>query len=441
MKESRGGTGRERVAFYAFIASVAFAVFTYGYAVHKCQIFPYSILKTAEAGFLETRTQLLRLTGLSGQSEERLPWYYVRAKRPYPPPILNTSRAFPGVNLVTGLGPDLRHFAKILDMDGRALHEWNVDWFRIWPDASHLPEEVVPRSRPGAFIHGATVLGNGDLIFNFSTLGMVRLNRDSEVVWRLPYRTHHSLFMDEVGNLWTCGAKKRHEERDPGFPFRKPPFDEYTLLAVSAQGKILHEWSIPDILRKNNLIGLYEIAWTASDLDPNFCDDRLHLNDVEPFPAAIEEGFFKRGDVIVSLRNINTVFVFNRETEKIKYISTGRFVRQHDADFIDGNTYSVFDNGTAWRGSRIQVESATADSVRTAYSGSLAQPFFSRALGKHQWLPNGNLLVTDAMNGRGVEVDKDGKIVWEYRNYVSEGVLGAVMEVTRLPEHYAEIFR
>jgi hypothetical protein len=81
------------------------------------------------------------------------------------------------------------------------------------------------------------------------------------------------------------------------------------------------------------------------------------------------------------------------------------------------------------------------DSVRTAYQGTTGHPFYSSLQGKHQWLRNGNLLITDAMNGRGVEVDKDGKIVWEYRNYVGEGVLGAVTEVTRLPERYSEIFR
>jgi hypothetical protein len=165
------------------------------------------------------------------------------------------------------------------------------------------------------------------------------------------------------------------------------------------------------------------------------------MNDVEPFPATMEEGLFRQGDVMVSLRHANTVFVFNRETEKISYISTGVFTFQHDPDFIDGNTFSVFDNGTVSRGSRIVVVSATGDPVRTAYRGSAEHPFFSIALGKHQWLPNGDLLITDARNGRGVEVNKAGEIVWEYRNYVDEGVLGAVTEVTRLPERYAEIFR
>ena len=63
-----------------------------------------------------------------------------------------------------------------------------------------------------------------------------------------------------------------------------------------------------------------------------------------PSPRCLKEGIFKKGDVLVSLRNINTIFVFNRENDKIKFIPTGSFVRQHDPDFVDGETISVFDN-------------------------------------------------------------------------------------------------
>ena len=57
--------------------------------------------------------------------------------------------------------------------------------------------------------------------------------------------------------------------------------------------------------------------------------DTLHLNDVETFPSHLEEGVFKAGDIMLSLRNINTVLVFRDEDLKVTHINTGTVVRQH----------------------------------------------------------------------------------------------------------------
>ena len=41
------------------------------------------------------------------------------------------------------------------------------------------------------------LLDTGDLIFNYENLGLVRVDVCGNVVWRLPYRTHHSIWRDE----------------------------------------------------------------------------------------------------------------------------------------------------------------------------------------------------------------------------------------------------
>ena len=65
--------------------------------------------------------------------------------------------------------------------------------------------------------------------------------------------------------------------------------------------------------------------------------------------------------------------------------------------------------------------------------------------GKHQWQPNGNLLITDTKSGRGFEINQQGEIVWQYINYVNQEyfdreVVGDVSEVQRLPIEYTNIF-
>lgn len=422
----------DRIQRTLFILSAICLIFLCGILFEKYKILPEPAMARIKGGFHEL---LIRFEVIH-------PWYYRDVKDSDSTKPLNSDKAYAGLNLVTRIGSGRKISVEIMDMDGNQLHEWNVDWFRVWPNPHHIPARYIPKSKPGTHVHGAVVLNNGSLVFNYDYLGTVCLNIDGEVVWRLPYRTHHSIHQHDDGNLWICGQKRRVSPH-PSFPGRKLPFDEYTILEVSPEGKKIREWSVSDILYKNNLSGL---QYLGSDYKHKLIeDDFLHLNDVEPFPSSFKEGFFKKGDVLVSLRNINTVFVFNRATEKIKFISTGMFVWQHDPDFIDGNTISVFDNNKISMdnerlSSRIVVLSAPEKTFNIVYEGNAQHPFYSDIMGKHQWLPNGNLLITESMRGRAFELDPRGDIVWQYVNKVDEGVVGLVEEVQRLPPEFARIF-
>jgi hypothetical protein len=58
-------------------------------------------------------------------------------------------------------------------------------------------------------------------------------------------------------------------------------------------------------------------------------------------------------------------------------------------------------------------------------------------MGKHQWLPNGNLLVTETMHGRAFELDPQKTIVWEYLDVENRSMSTAVEEVQRIPNELA----
>ncbi len=432
-----------RFSLIFFIISSVFIVFNGGYFVREFKLFPYQFYTEAAKGWEKIRDH----------QSEKLPWYYIRLNKPPSELVSDAGEPYEGLTLVTKMAAERNIAAEIVDLDNETVHKWNIDWFKIWPNAKHLPENVIPKEKPGTHISGVNVMDNGDLVFNFGYLGLVRIDRNGEVVWRLPYQTHHSIHKDDDDNLWVCGTKY-HTEIIPSLPHIVPPFYEETILKVSPEGKILREWSVADILRKNGYTGLLyqgthkngstQIKGDGLTLGNS---DILHLNDIEPFSNKLEEGFFKQGDVLVSLRNINTVFVFNVETEKIKFISIGQFVRQHDPDFIDGNTFSVFDNNNNsapqedLRQSRITIVSAQDNTNKVYFEGTLEKPFFTNVMGKHQWLPNGNLLITETMSGKGFEIDRQGEVVWQYINYVDKGIVGIVEEVQRLPPDYTELFR
>lgn len=430
-----------RFSLIFFIISSVFIVFNSGYLAREFKFFPYQLYQQATKGWSEIRAR----------QSEQLPWFYIHSHKPPSEVVKNISQTQPGLSLVTEIAAERSISAKIIDLNGEIVHQWEIDWFEMWPDPQHLPKNLVPQTRPGTNIHGAVVMENGDLIFNFESKGLIRIDPDGEVVWRLPYLTHHSIHQHDDGNLWVSGTKYQ-TEKVSRLPNLIPPFHEETILEITPQGKILREWYVADILRKNGYTGLLYMGSlnnenTAIQGDGRLLGntDILHLNDVEPFSTKLQPGFFEPGDVMVSLRNINTVFVFDVESEKIEYLSTGQFVRQHDPDFIDGNTFSVFDNNNnnapqSERSSKIVIVSAKDNTSEVFFEGSKNNAFFTRVMGKHQWQPNGNLLISESMSGRGFEIDRQGKVVWEYINYVDRSIVGVVGEVQRLPREYTQLF-
>jgi hypothetical protein len=213
---------------------------------------------------------------------------------------------------------------------------------------------------------------------------------------------------------------------------------------VSPEGEIIQEISVMDLLKNNDLNGLLYMG-TLNNMSTEVRGDTLHLNDVEVFPSSMEPGIFEVGDIMISLRNINTILVFRPDNKKIKFLSTGGFVRQHDPDFLDGNTISVFDNNNIGPNSnghqsRILILSAIENKSFVYYSGNKDHRFYTNIMGKHQWLPNGNLLISEPRNGRAFEINKDGKIVWQFFNEVEPGIVGLMEEVERLPFKYTGLF-
>ena len=206
-------------------------------------------------------------------------------------------------------------------------------------------------------------------------------------------------------------------------------------------------------MKKNGLPGLSLLGELDHNIEKGTHNyDIFHLNDVEPFPESMEEGFFTHGDMLLSLRNISTVIVYNVDSEELKLVMTGQFVRQHDPDFIDGNTFSVFDNNNdgsrnpADRHSKIVIVNAQQKTTKIYFQGTPEQPFFTSIMGKHQWLPNGHLLITEPRSGRGFEINQSGEIIWQYVNYLdysvysNDSIVGLVSEFQRLSGAYRNIF-
>jgi hypothetical protein len=420
------------LAILIVLSALLLAIFAYGVSVQRYRLFPYAYIDNVETA----------VQWFMDRSPGSAPWYYLPTSKTAPIAGELASAATPGLNLVTAMGPNDTTMIKVINMLGETVHEWQVDWFEIWQDPQYVRLADQPKSRPGGHIHGIAMLADGSIVFNFENLSMVRMSLCGDVIWKLPYRTHHSIYVDDDGNIWSP-AQRFHEEKLPQFANHALPVSESMILKVSPEGKILREISMFDWFEQRDLHGWLHMG--AAKLSNIVTGDALHMNDVEIYPRGMPSELFSPGDIMISLRDLNSVMVLDSETLDIKYWKTDGIVRQHDPDFIGEDRISIFDNNhigpnNGGQQSRIVVDYPDQRTSTIRYTGSQDEPFYSHIMGKHQWLSNGNLLITDSMNGRAIEVDDNGKILWEFINIVGNGRVGLVEEVQRLPTSFTPLF-
>lgn len=415
--------------FGCFVMAVLCLCFVYGIAVGKWHVFPHNFLK---AGW----DSLKRLKDKGRTPEFLSPAVYEKEGVD----VCLSEQVCPGVTLVTGYWKEGENWdvgIHLIDSQGNILHKWCCNPRDIWSTSPHQDvNEPYIVSEKKTYVHGTLLLPNGEVIFNLEYFGLVKLNSKSEVIWKLPYRTHHSIFQDDDGSIWVCGIRL-HGERVPELPGMKPPFREDTILNVSLEGVVKHEISILEKIYESDYHGLLR----------SYTHGVLHLNDVEVLSHQKANAFdlFEVGDIMVSMRTINTVFVIDGETERIKWSLTYPFGAQHDPDFTDDGYITVFDNHmnqrfrpSERRGSRIvRIEPSTRKAM-TLYGWKENQYFFTHSCGKHQHLPNENILITESVPGRVFEINRNGEVVWSWvAPRWNKNLVPTIQEGTRYGAEYA----
>ena len=420
-----------------FLFGVAMFAYLYGLCSREFRLFPSKqVFAAAETG-----------KPLAAIVMGRMRFPYVASNETRTAVLHRREAMAPGLTLLAGNGSKGSMFARLIDADGTVEHAWNLDWDRLWPDIGrHVPPDERPKERPGTHIHGVVLDPDGALTFNYNNLGMVQVDVCGRVRWRLARQTHHAVFRDEAGNFWAPELVTRTTPL-PGMPNYRPPFTDYAILKISPDGRVMQRFSMFDLLNRNGYKGLLYLD-SQDDHSTVVEGDTLHLNDVEVFPSTMKPDLFQPGDVMVSLRNISSVVVFDPRTRRIRAVVTGRFVRQHDADFLDGSTISVLDNNqldsrdSAEGSSRIVAVSLKDGSERVMFEGAPAHPFYTDIMGKQQLLPNGDLLLAEATRGRALEVTARGEVVWEYFNQVGRrGALGFLTDAQRIPPSFMSMQR
>jgi hypothetical protein len=416
------------VLFWIGLLGIAFAL---GVAVERYQFFPHGVIRDAAAAAKDLRVNwrhYLQIRSKFVGSTTRTEGGVTRYDR---------AAASPGYTFLT-LYRDNRFGAALIDMEGQILHTWNVAFSDAFPDQRHL--EVTPGDYD-VVLHGAALLPDGGVILNMEGEGAVRLDRCSQIVWRLPVTTHHSVEYLPDGDA-LIAVDRMHRIADPRYPRLAPGpqghFWENLVVRLRPDGSVAEEVSLLDIL--------YDSGWAGLLLTDENAHARTeqptHMNDIEVLPADIAGAFplFRAGDIMMSIRNINTILVVDPRTWRIKWTMTGPFLHQHDPDFMPNGHILLLDNRMAGATPRLgnsrilEIDPQTRQIV-WSYQGTDEEPFYTEIRGMQQLLPNGNVLVVEAERGRVFEVARgsDNRIVWEYFNLVRDGLFGLITGAERVP--------
>ena len=408
----------DRLFKIIFVFSIVILAYVFGVISNWYKIFPYHILHRAH----------LQITNYL---KEEVPHHLYPIRYQKTGVTINKqNETAHGVTLLTSYWNETngKPGIRLIDLNGEILHHWEVLPSKIWPESPHSDFTKNKKNTDANFIHGTYLYPNGDIVFNIEYLGLVKMNSKGEILWKLDYRTHHSVFIDEDGYIWVSGAKwiEKGHEREALFNGVAVPFTEETILKITPEGKIVLEISLLESLVNANYEHLFHHYKRLKY-------DLLHLNDVEILSKNQASDFpiFDQGDIVISSRGLCLIAVLNQDG-KIKWINTGDFTEQHDPDFEENGWITIFDNRMGLGQSKIKKINPVNNEVLTIFPTDDDVEFYTATGGKHQKLENGNRLITEARAGRIFEINESGEIVWEWiqepynTNYVPE-----VLEGTR----------
>ena len=309
---------------------------------------------------------------------------------------------------------DHLHGAILLDGAGEVVHTWRV-----------TEQQLAWDSRPDTnkFPHGLTVRPDGSLLIGFDAGASIqRIDACGRMLWAIKSEQSHSIAPDGEDHVWAWRG--------------------HLLSKIEVEtGALARSFSLDDIWRANPDIDI--LALRQYDFADRFewMPDRYHPNDIEPLPAALADRFpqFAIGDLLVSLRSINLIFVVDPDSLKVKWWRMGPWRRQHDPDWQPDGRITVYDNNMHRNTSRIVAISPQTFETEVLADGA-AIDFYSWNRGKHQILPGGHLLITVPGQGRVIELDQDGETVMEFVNLYDQDSNEnlVVSEAVYLPEGFFE---
>lgn len=313
---------------------------------------------------------------------------------------------------------------RLIDLEGNVLHEWSYPFRKIWPN-------YPAADKLSTFWRRTHLFENGDLLAIYEGLGIIKLDKDSKLLWASEVRAHHDLEVLPDGTIYTL---TRQAHMLPEISEKQPVLEDF-ISVLNPDGSERHRISMLEAMAGSP----FEEDW-GQRIHLN--GDLFHTNTLELLDGrlAAQNPAFAAGNFLVSMLLLDLVVVVDPD-QGVVWGKVGPYEGQHDPQVLDNGTVMIFDNLGAGEEDRdasriIELDPATWEVV-WSYEGTEGKPFYSETCGLAQRLPNGNTLITETDFGRSFEITREGEIVWEFYNphRAGEGnrYIATLMEMVRLP--------
>jgi hypothetical protein len=261
------------------------------------------------------------------------------------------------------------------------------------------------------------------LIFQGSSSPLVKIDKNSQLVWQNQEDIfHHSIEQDHEGNFWVPSAVYPYQVDKKYAGLEHGNYSDDAITKVSADGEILFQKSVTNILIENNLKNL------LFQFGDNFNTDPIHLNDIQP--VLTDGPHWKRGDLFLSLRHESMIILYRPSTNKILWKNVGHLGGQHDVDILDDHRISIFNNNlvsffdgdTVDGSNEVVIYDFKTDSYSKYLNESLKQyDVRTSSEGRSQILDNNDLFIEEQNFGRILYFNKDKSLQWQYVNRADNG--------------------
>lgn len=288
--------------------------------------------------------------------------------------------------------------AILMDSTGLVRHRWTIDYESVWG----FPATDLNRNTH--YWRHAELLPDGDLLAIHEGMGLLRIDRDSKLLWAHVNRAHHDLFVADDSDIYVL---TREPHIVPRIHPTRPILEDF-ISVLGPDGVVKRRVSLLEAFERSDFAHHLERAAPSGDL--------FHTNSIELFDGsqAHRSPLFARNNALVSLRNLDLLAIVDLKTERIVWAATGDWKRQHKASLLDSGHILLFDNqGNAGRSRVLEINPLTGERI-WSYPGDDAGVLYSETAGSCQRLRNRNTLITESEQGRAIEVTPQGEIVWEF---------------------------
>jgi hypothetical protein len=322
--------------------------------------------------------------------------------------------------------------ATLLDMRGKVVHQWELPFSQAWPRAPHVEDPLRDEQIHWFRCH---LFPNGDLLAIYQAesdtpcgYGLVKLNKDSKLLWKYAGRVHHDLDVDEKGMIYTL-MQELKRKAPAGLAYLPTPYVADSVVVLSPDGREVERVAVEEAFHDS----AYSLLLSTAIVEQSIPEDRAHFtssfeslsqpskgdlfhtNSVKVLTQAQARKFplFQAGQVLISLRSLHAIAVLDVRNRSVVWAALGPWRIQHDAEFLDTGRLLLFDNHGWSKGCRVIEYDPVTQAIPWVYSDPDSVPFHAAFRGMKQRLPNSNTLIVDPDNRRLFEVTQNKELVWE----------------------------